>query len=158
MCVFLSSPERLPCNPLCILISLFAYLLIGLLLVSEQRGMAAISAHIFLEVITLALVAYAGLYWSKSLPRFQQTFSALVGINMVITAVAIPVVQLAANGGANADETGNLQQITELLIVIWNLAVISLIFKRAFTISTQLSAIMSFNYYVVFQFLVIWLI
>jgi len=156
MCVFLSSPERLPSNPLCILISVFAYLLIGLLLVDEQRGMAAVSAQIFLEVITLALAAYAGLYWKKSLSRFQQTFSALVGINLVISAVAIPIFRLVANGSENAVDINSLRLMTELLIVIWNLAVLSLIFKRAFAISTQLSAIMSFNYYLVYQFLVIW--
>jgi hypothetical protein len=156
MCVLLSSPERLPYNPLCTLISLFAYLLIGWLLVDEQLGMAAVSAQIFLEVITLALLAYAGLYWKKSLPRFQQTFSALVGINLVISAVAIPVFRLVATGGEDTSDINSLRLVAELLIVIWNLAVLSLILKRAFAISTQLSAIMSFNYYLVYQFLVIW--
>jgi len=150
MCVFLSSPERLPYNPLCTLISLFAYFLIGLLLADEHRGMASVSAQIFLEVIMLALVAYAGLYWKKSLMRFQQTISALIGINMFISAVTIPVYQLVSNGGDSL-----LVYIT-LLIVVWNLAVLSLIFKRAFVISTQLSAMISFNYFVIYQFVVIW--
>ena len=44
-----------------------------------------------------------------------------------------------------------------LAILIWNLAVLSLIFKRAFEISTHLSAMISFNYFVVYQFIVIWL-
>ena len=108
MCVFLSSPERLPYNPLCTLISLFAYILIGLLLVDEQRGMASVSAQIFLEVIMLALIAYAGLYWKKSLLRFQQTISALIGINMVISAVTIPVYHLVSSSGESAGNGGSL--------------------------------------------------
>ena len=156
MCLFLSSPERLPYNPFCTLISLFAYFLIGLLLVDEQRGMASVSAQIFLEVIMLALVAYAGLYWKKSLMRFQQTISALIGINMVISAVTIPVYHLVSNGGDSAANGDSLLVYSTLLIVVWNLAVLSLIFKRAFSISTQLSAMISFNYFVIYQFVVVW--
>ena len=38
-----------------------------------------------------------------------------------------------------------------------NLAIISLIFKRSFEITTQLSAMISFNYFVVYQILVYWM-
>lgn len=156
MCAFLSSPERLPYNPFCTLISFFAYLLVGLLLADEQRGMAAVSAQILLEIIMLALIAYAGLHWKKSLQRFPQTLSALIGINMLISAASIPLYRLVSSGGENTGDTSTLLIYTTLLIVIWNLAVLSLIFKRAFAISTQLSAIISFNYFVVYQFVVIW--
>ena len=156
MCLFLSSPERLPTNPFCIPISIFGYFLIGLLLVDDQHGYFAVGAQIILELVILAAVAYAGLYWKVSLTRFQQTFSALVGINLVINAATIPLYQLVSNGGESEGETNMLFVYATLLIVIWNLAVLSLIFKRAFEISTPLSAMISFNYFLVYQFIVIW--
>jgi hypothetical protein len=101
----------------------------------------------------LGLIAYWGLRWKKSLERFLQTFSALIGINMIITTVTIPVYR---NVTSNEADIGNLLIYLTLVILIWNLAVLSLIFKRAFSISTHLSAMISFNYFVLYQFVVIW--
>ena len=153
MCLLLSSPERLPCSPHSIALTIFSYLLIGLQLVDEQRSFAVVCTQIFLELGMLGLIAYFGLRWKNSLARFQQTFSALVGINMIITAVTIPVYRSVAG---YTDSIDNLLIYVTLAILIWNLAVLSLIFKRSFEISTHLSAMISFNYFVVYQFIVIW--
>ncbi len=153
MCLLLSSPERLPYNPYCVVLTVFSYSLIGLLLVDEQRSYAVVCAQISLELGMLGLIAYWGLRWKKSLERFLQTFSALIGINMIITMVTIPVYQ---NVTSDEAEIGNLLIYVTLAILIWNLAVLSLIFKRAFSISTHLSAMISFNYFVLYQFVVIW--
>lgn len=73
---------------------------------------------------------------------------------MVITAVTIPLYRFAIQHQNNIE---NLLIYVTLIILIWNLAVLSLIFKRAFEISTHLSAMISFNYFVVYQFIVIWI-
>lgn len=153
MCLLLSSPERLPYNVYCVALSAFSYFLIGLLLVDEQRSYSLVCAQILLELGMLGLIAYWGLRWKKSLGRFLQTFSALLGVNMIITAVTIPVYRTVTQNGTDVD---NLLIYVTLIILIWNLAVLSLIFKRAFTISTHLSAMISFNYFVLYQFIVIW--
>ncbi len=153
MCLLLSSPERLPYSLHSITLSVFSYVLIGSLLVDEQRSYAMVCAQIALELGMLGLIAYAGLRWKKSLARFQQTFSALLGINMTITAVTIPVYRGVVS---HTDNMENLLIYVTLAILVWNLAVLSLIFKRAFEISTHLSAMISFNYFVVYQFIVIW--
>lgn len=153
MCLLLSSPERLPFNPYCIALTVFSYFLVGLLLVDEQRGYAVICAQILLEMGMLGLIAYIGLRWKKSLPRFLQTYSALLGVNLVITIVTIPVYRTVAS---YEDSLSNLLIYATVAILIWNLAVLSLIFKRAFEISTHLSAMIAFNYFVVYQFIVIW--
>ena len=153
MCLLLSSPERLPYNPYCILLTILSYFMIGLLVQDEQRNYLMVCAQIILELIMLSLIAYAGLRWKQSLPRFQQTLSALIGINMVITTVSIPVNQ-AVSG--HEDNVSNLLIYATLATLVWNLSVLSLIFKRAFEISTHLSAMISFNYFVVYYFIVIW--
>ena len=153
MCLLLSSPDRLPYSPYSIALTVFSYLLVGLLLVDEQHSYAVVCTQIILELGMLGLIAWVGLRWKNSLTRFQQTFSALVGINMIITAVTIPVFR---NLVSHTDSMENLLIYVTLAILIWNLAVLSLIFKRSFEISTNLSAMISFNYFVVYQFIVIW--
>lgn len=153
MCLLLSSPERLPYSPASTALTIFVYLLIGLTLVDEQRSYGLVCAQIILELGMLSLISYYGLRWKKFLPRFPQTISALIGINVVITAVSIPMYRVALASESNME---NLLIYVTLVILIWNLAVLSLIFKRSMEISTHLSAMIAFNYFVVYQFIVYW--
>jgi hypothetical protein len=154
MCLLLSSPDRLPHNPFSLLLTGFAYFLVGLLLVDAEHSYVLICAQITLELVMLGLISYAGLNLRNSLPRFQQTFSALLGTNVIISAVTIPAYRFATSNGNSED---NLLIYVTLAFLIWNLAVLSLIFKRSFDISTQLSAMISFCYFIIFQLTVIWL-
>ena len=153
MCLLLSSPGRLPYNPKILLLTGFVYYLVGLMLVDDRNSYALVCAQITLELFMLGLIGYVGLQARNSLPRFQQTFSALLGTNVIITAVTIPVYRFVATG--NADD--NLLIYVTLAILIWNLAILSLIFKRSFEISTHLSAMISFGYFILFQLTVYWL-
>ena len=151
MCLLLSSPQRLPYSPYPLLLTGFAYFLIGLLLVDEQQGYAVICAQILLEMAMLGLISYIGLRWKESLSRWLQTFTALIGVSLVTTAVTVPVYYLAIG-----DDDSNYNLLL-YFIQIWNMAVLSLIFKRAFEISIQLSAMISFTYFLVYLFTVFWL-
>ena len=154
MCVLLSSPERLPYNSWTVLLTGFLYFLLGLLLVDAEHSYALVWAQIALELVMLGLITYVGLNLRNSLPRFQQTFSALLGTNAIITAFTIPAYRFAIDSN-NADD--NMLIYVTLAFLVWNLAVLSLIFKRSFDISTQLSAMISFAYFIIFQLTVIWL-
>ena len=151
MCVLLSSPKRLPYSPYPLLLTCFAYFLIGLLLVDEQRGYTVICAQILLEMTMLGMIGYLGLRWKESLSRWLQTFTALIGINVITTTVTIPVYYLSLNAD-NSNYT-----LLLYIIQIWNMAVLSLIFKRSFEISVQLSAMISFTYFIVYVSTVSWL-
>ena len=148
--LFLSSPSRLPYSLHCTALTLLAYYLLCLALVDEERGYAELSAQLTLELGLLALVVYIGLRWRERLSRFLQSFTALAGINLLITLVSIVVYHFASG------EENLLQNPVFYLLLIWNLAVISLIFKRAFEISTFVSAMIAFNYYVFYQFVLVW--
>jgi len=153
MCLLLSSPDRLPYNSYLLLPTGLVYFLVGLMLVDDSRSYALVCAQITLELVMLGLISYVGLQARNSLPRFQQTFSALLGTNAIITAVTIPVYRFVADDNAG---DGHLIYVT-LAILIWNLAILSLIFKRSFEISTHLSAMISFAYFIIFQLTVYWL-
>jgi len=157
MCLFVSGPDRLPSGLNNILFSLFCYLIIGFSLVDEQRSYATIVIQIAIELALLALVIYTGLNWKKLLSRLYQSFSALLGVNMVISAVSIPVYEvLTQDFNSDAELSRNVLNVT-LVLVLWNLAVMSLILKSALNINTTFAAMISFNYFVVYQFLIIWL-
>jgi len=146
MCLFLSSPERLPYNPYVFAVTVIVYFGLGLAFVDERLGYAVIAARILLEIAMLAAIARAGLAMKNLLHRFPQTFSALVGINLIMSLAAIPLHKLYL---ADADPNSSLANIVFILFMVWNLAAISLIFKRAFEISIRLSAMISFGYFVV---------
>ena len=153
MCVLLSSPDRLPHNPYVVLLTGFTYYLVGLFLVDAERSYALVCAQITLDLLMLGLIIYVGLSLRKSMSRFLQSFSALLGTNVIITAVTIPAYRFVASGDSANDSL--LIYIT-FAILVWNLAVLSLIFKRSFDISTHLSAIISFSYFIVYQITVFW--
>jgi hypothetical protein len=150
MSLFLSSPERLPCNRYCTGLTILTYYLLCLGLVDEERGFAELAAHLTLELGLLALFVYTGLRWKKSMARFQQTFSALVGVNMIVTLASILLYRI------DTGYENPLENPLFYLLLLWNLAVMSLIFKRALDIPVHLSAMIAFNYYVVYQFILIW--
>ncbi len=151
MSLLLSSPARLPWNPYCLLLTLCAYAATGLLLVDKQ-GYSTIALQMLLELALLGTISWLGLKWKNMPQRWLQTFSALVGVNLVISLVSIPW-QRALDIGEGEPTRAAL--LTFFALVIWNLAAISMIFKRAFEISTQLSAVLSFNYFLVFYFILV---
>jgi len=146
LCLLLSSPERLPFNPYAFTLSVLAYFGIGMLLVDSANEYGVIAGRILLEMGMLAAVVHVGLKIRQWPERFAQTFSALVGINLVVTAVSIPLQKLV---GVNVEGTSTLAYYVFVAILVWNLAAISLVLKRAFEISTPFSAMISFCYFVV---------
>ncbi len=157
MCLFVSAPDRLPGGLHSILISAFCYFVIGLSLVDEQRSYATIAAQIGIELALLMLVIYTGLKLKNMLSRLAQSFSAMLGVNMVISAISIPVYHALTEDYTNDGEINRTVLNVTLLIVFWNLAVMSLILKRTLNINTLMAAMISFNYFMVYQFLIVWL-
>ena len=154
MCLLLSSPDRLPYSPYSVMLTGLCYFLLGLLLVDPERSYTAVCQQILLELAMLGAITYCGLSLKQSLQRFLQTFSALLGINVIITAATIPVYRAVID---NANVGDNLLLTVTIVILAWNLGVLSLIFKRAFEISTHLSAVISFSYFIVYQITVYWI-
>lgn len=157
MSLLSSSPERLPNSIQCIALSLVSYLLVGLMLVDAQRGYLTIVGQISLELVLLSLIAYVGLRLRKTLPRFYQTLSALIGANLVMTAVSLPIYRIIIASSLSSESLTQIEVNLAVALILWNLAVLSLIFKRAFDIGTLVSAMITFNYFVLYQLIIVWL-
>lgn len=157
MCLFASSPEHLPSSIHCIALSLISYLLLGLLLVDGQRGYLVVVSQILLELALLALITYAGLRLKQILSRMIQTLSALVGVNLIMTAISIVIYRLVAGDNLAAESLSQAVIHLLLALVLWDLAVLSLVFKRAFGIGALASVMITFNYFILYQFIIVWL-
>lgn len=157
MCLLMSGPDRLPGGVQNIILSIFSYCLVGFALVDEQRSYATILLQIALELLLLALVCYFGLKWKGLLPRFTQAFSALIGVNVIISIVSIPAYRMLVRDDLVDGELNRVAINTTMAIIFWNLVVMSSIFNKAFNVTIVIAAMISFNYFLVYQFIVVWL-
>ncbi len=156
MSVFASSPDRLSFRLECFILTLLCYCMLGFALVDEQHSYLLVLLQIALEVALLAVLAFLGLKWLDKLPRFLQCFSALVGVNFVISAVTIPIIHWITPD-LNSDSAIDSKLLyATMIMVFWNLAAISQILKRTFEVNTVMSAMIAFNYFLIYQFTVVW--
>ncbi len=131
--------------------------MLGFALVDEHRSFSTVTAQILLELVLLGLLVFVGLKRKQLLSRFLQTCSALVGVNLIISAVSLLLIHLFISSvSTESIIESNLLYLT-MLMIFWNLAVLSQILKRAFDINTVMSALIAINYFVLYQFTVIWL-
>ena len=77
--------------------------------------------------------------------------SALIGINLIVSLVSIPVFYLLSS--PTPDQVNPLTLQINVILLVWNLAIISLIFKRSFQINTLLAGFIAFNYFVLYEYI-----
>ena len=150
--LFLSSPARLPWNPALLVMTLASYLLVGRLILGGLRPFGDILIQIGIEVGLLALISLVLLWIQGHRERFIQTLHALIGVNLVISLVSYPLMELLPDP-MHDEQPDMLALQLSLLLLVWNLAAISLIFRRAFGIGTLLAGFLAFSYFLVFEWL-----
>jgi len=151
LCFFLASPEQLPANALCAIKAFIIYSAINIILLDIDSSAVAVIAKIIFEISLLAFIVYLGLKLTKQPERFLQTLSSLIGVGMVISIVSTPFYLFIVPEFKNTQEISQSVINITLVLLIWNLSVISFIFKRSFGISTLNAALISFSYLLLFQ-------
>jgi hypothetical protein len=150
--LFLSSPARLPWNPALLAMTLAAYLLAGWLILGSLRPLGDILIQIGIEIGLLALITRLLLAIQQHPERFVQTLHALIGVNLVVSLVSYPLMAWLPQPLRDGQPDMTALQLS-LLLLLWNLAAISLIFRRAFGIGTLLAGFLAFSYFLVFEWL-----
>ncbi len=150
-----ASPEQLPFNINCVFKAFLIYCAINLFLLDTHASFNNVLMQIFIELSLLTLFVYLGLKIKRTPERFFQTLSALVGIGMVISLISAPIFYLFIPQFLAGEEVSQSAINITLLLIVWNLLIISHIFKRSFDISTFMAAALSFNYLILFEVIVI---
>lgn len=148
---FMASPAAMPHQPRVLLINLFLYLCIGFLLLGDILPFINIALQIFLELILLTTISALILKLVAKPERLLQTVSALLAVNLFTSVASYLVMSMFPD--TEITESSLLITIN-LILLFWNLAVISLIFRKAFELSVLLSGFIAFNYFVVYQYLI----
>ena len=144
--LFRSSPASLPYSLNCILLTFLAYLAARILLLHQLQSLSLTVAQALLDMFILYAITYAMLRFTNKSERLVKTMSALVGVNLVVSIVDLPVMSLLPD--INRDEPIDpLVFYVNLLLLFWYLAIVSLIFKRSFDIRTTTAGFLSFNYF-----------
>lgn len=151
--LLMESPAALPYRPAPLLLTLVSYILIGYFALGSKYTLLSIIAQILIEVAILGGISYFFLRIKHKLRRLLQTLYALIGVNLIISLLSLLVFQGVAGGGGI--EPGSWLLTAQLLVLLWNLAAVSLIFQRAFEISTLLAAFCAFNYLLLYEFILL---
>ncbi|MCK4710496.1 MAG: hypothetical protein KAU21_17915 [Gammaproteobacteria bacterium] len=154
MSIFLSSPAKLPYSPTSVFLTLLAYIVVGEILLGEERSLSSIIIQIGLEVLILFGISFIALKLTKKSQRLLQTMSALVGVSLVISVVSLLIMQ-ALPDISDIEQINPLVLKINLILLLWNLAVISLIFKRSFEIRTITAGFIALNFFVFYEFLLL---
>jgi len=154
MSLFLASPSSLPYSPGALVISIFAYVLVAEALLGEVKNLPEIVLQVGIEILILYLISYAVLTLQKKQARLLQTLSALVGVNLIISVASLLLVALLPDM-QNSEQPDPLLIQLNLAILLWNLTVISLIFKRCFEIRTISAGFIAFNYLLIYEFIIL---
>ncbi len=152
--VFLSTPAKLPFSPASLVLTLVAYITVGEFLLGAERGMFSIIIQIGIEVLILFGITFIALKIAKKPERLLQTLSALIGVSLIISLAGLLIMSALPDNGS-ADELNLMILQVNLVLLLWNLAAISLIFKRAFEIRTFTAGFIAFNFYLSYEYLML---
>jgi hypothetical protein len=154
ICLFLSSPSELPHHAPSVLLSLAAYFIVAVIMLGGQYSLGVIIGYLAVELVMLYLITYLVLNAQKRLQRLLQTLSALIGSSLIVSLVNLPFALMLPDAPEQAAQDEAVMHILRILL-FWNLAIISLIFKRAFEVSTLLAGFLALNYFLFYELIVI---
>lgn len=123
ICLLRKGPQDVPVSPFLFRLVLGIYLAIGVLLLAPDTGwLSAVEQTTLEAALNLGLVA-ALLFTAKRLNRFQQTATALLGTDALISAAGLSLLQLLEQTGVGA--------IVWMGFLGWHIAIIAHILRLA---------------------------
>ena len=132
------------------LLTLLVYLVVGYFALIDHFSLPTIATLIALEVAIFSMICTVILRLIKHPERLLQTLSALIGVSLVVSLVSLPIFQALPPVVENEPIDPTLLKVN-LLLLLWNLAAVSLIFKRAFEFSTGMAAFIAFNNFLLYE-------
>lgn len=129
LCLLRATPQDLPASNVLLVLFAAINVLVGVAMVADARP--ALSAALFESAFSVVLmlgILYLGLKVMKKPNRFVQTGSALMGAELVLSLLTLPLISWSRQGASS--EAGLLL----LVLLTWSLVVLGHILRHAFDI------------------------
>ncbi|MDO9371162.1 MAG: hypothetical protein Q7U07_01000 [Gammaproteobacteria bacterium] len=136
LCLLRAKPQDLPAAPALTAAALVAYIAVGLGLSLPDLGFGRALLWAVLDTLVIVLLTHGALLLRHFPERLQQTLTALLGSGALLGLVAWPII-------------GTQNSIVQLVLLLWNLAVVAHILRHALSVPLGLSIIVSFGYFLV---------
>ena len=130
ICLFRKGPEDLPASGTLLGFLLVINIVVSMTLYSTINDTTVLSAA---TLVVASLAGTAGLVWlilnlMNHVQRFIQTFTALIGVDVVLTCVTALIAALTLQEDGTLATAGNYALLG---LMVWNLSVYATIFQRA---------------------------
>lgn len=126
ICLFRKGPQDVPASSLLLGLSLVAYAVVGLLLLSTETTLPGALLQVAMEGGMLVGFIYVTLASADLKNRLLQTSIAMLGTDALIRSLAIPILFLSA--GMHAVQNAH---ILLLMLMLWHVSVVAHILRHA---------------------------
>jgi hypothetical protein len=147
ICLLRAGPQDVPAAPSLFLLTLLAYLGVGLATAWPGNGPLRAFAATVLDALVLAGVLRLALRLYGKPARFQQTFTAMLGCGTLFGVIGWPLLmalgpQLASGSGVQM----GLPVLALFVLMLWNITVNGHILRHAFERGMALGVLWSLLY------------
>ena len=125
ICLFKKGPEDVPSSTLLLRLLIPVYFCVSYLVLSLSNDQINTALQVLVEVILILGMSWVILFLSKKSERYQQTASALIGTDTIISFFALPAMATLIGQGSS------FAFIFVVLLMIWHWVVSGHIFSHA---------------------------
>ncbi len=144
LCLLRAGPQDLPGDPRLPLWLAGGYAMVGGLVLSSEVSFGEGVAQAALDAVLLAAFAWLVLRVRERPERFNQTYAALVGINLVIALLSWPLFAMAPG---EVGATLSPAQLGLLAVLVWNLIAQGQALRSALDTSAGIGLLLAFVYF-----------
>lgn len=154
ICLFRNGPEDMPYIPPLLGLLLVAWFVVQVLsgVLQQSMPLPQMIGVQFLSMAVLQVGTAAVLVFKNLTARWTQTAMALIGVDLVMSTAALPLLLIDYLAGASL----GFVNVLSLLLISWQLAVQSFIFHRALRVSPFLGLWLAFGFLVLTYLVVGW--
>ena len=134
LCLLRANPQDLPAAPVLTVGALLAYMLVSVGLSAPDLGLGRAASWAVLDTLVLAILTHSALLIRRFPERLYQTLTALMGSSALLGLAAWPLI--------NSQNT-----VLQIVLLLWNLAVVAHILRHALSVPLALGFIVSFGYF-----------
>lgn len=146
ICLLRAGPQDLPADSRLPIWLAAAYVVVGGLVLSSEVGFGEGAAQAGLDALLLAGFTWALLRFRGFSERFNQTYAALVGINLLLALLSWPLFAMAPMDPAATQL--NFAQIGLLLALLWTLIAQGQVLRSALELGAGLGLLLAFVYFI----------